>query len=258
MVEQKIGMSSAPEAWVVAAIAAFLIGMAKGGLANVGVIAVPLMSLVKPPLTAAGLLLPIYVVSDAFGVWLYRHRYSASNLRILIPSGFFGVLIGWLLAGQISDAIASVIVGFTGCGFVAVLLARRGVPSVPRQANVPKGWFLGVATGFTSFLTHSGAATFQMFVLPQRLDKTMFAGTSTLTFAAINLFKIPSYWALGQLSTSSVMSALVLIPVAVAGTFAGVFATRRLSTSWFFILVQAMLLVVSIQLLWRGMSDILN
>lgn len=251
-------MPYSPEVWAAAAIASFFVGLSKGGLANVGVVAVPLMSLVMSPVAAAGLLLPVYVVSDVLGVWIYRHRYSARNLRLLIPAGLAGVLLGWLLASRISDAVASVIVGLVGCAFVAIVLWRRRYPPVPRGADVTRGLFWGVATGLTSFITHSGAATFQIFVLPQKLDKAVFAGTSTLTFAAINLAKIIPYWSLGQLSPVSMATALALVPCALIGTIVGARVTRRLPTAWFFGVVQVALLLVSMLLLYQGLAEIVS
>ena len=55
--------------WALAVAAAGLVGMAKGGLPVVGMLAVPLLSLSISPVTAAGLLLPIYVLSDLFGLY---------------------------------------------------------------------------------------------------------------------------------------------------------------------------------------------
>ncbi|MCE8422230.1 sulfite exporter TauE/SafE family protein, partial [Rhodovulum sulfidophilum] len=62
--------------WALAVIASVLVGMSKGGLPVVGIMSVPLLSLVISPVTAAGLLLPIYVVSDMFGLYAYRHEFD--------------------------------------------------------------------------------------------------------------------------------------------------------------------------------------
>ena len=45
--------------WVVAVIASVAVGLSKGGLPVVAMMSVPILSLVMPPLQAAGLLLPI-------------------------------------------------------------------------------------------------------------------------------------------------------------------------------------------------------
>ena len=53
-----------------AVLATLAVGSSKGGLPLVGTLGVPLLALVISPVAAAALLLPIYVVSDAFGLWI--------------------------------------------------------------------------------------------------------------------------------------------------------------------------------------------
>ncbi len=77
----------------------------------------------------------------------------------------------------------------------------------PRPADVPRGLFWGSITGFTSFVSHAGAPPYQMYVLPQRLEKMVYAGTSTIVFAIINLLKLPPYWFLGQVNLGSLRTA---------------------------------------------------
>ena len=50
------------------ATAAFVVGLGKGGLAMMGMLGVPIMSLVMSPIRAAAILLPVYVFSDAVAV----------------------------------------------------------------------------------------------------------------------------------------------------------------------------------------------
>ena len=47
-----------------------------------GMLGVPVMSLVMSPIRGAAILLPVYVFSDIVAVWLYRRHFSVRNLRI--------------------------------------------------------------------------------------------------------------------------------------------------------------------------------
>jgi uncharacterized membrane protein YfcA len=233
---------------VIAMLAAFLVGMSKGGLPAVGALAVPVMALVIAPMTAAALLLPIFVATDLVGLWLYRKIYSPRNLAILIPAGVLGVAIGWAIAAHISDVFVGMLVGLTGIAFcLRVWLARKG-PAEGRPADLPGGVFWGTLAGFTSFVSHSGAPPFQMYVLPQKLEKLVFAGTSTITFAVINAAKIIPYWELNSFSTVDSKLALVALPVGIAGTFAGAKLTRVIPEGLFFKLVQITLFLISLKL----------
>ncbi len=84
--------------FLVAGAAAVLVGGSKGGLPMVGALGVPLLALVMPPVAAATLLLPVYIVSDWVGLWAYRHEFSKRNLAILLPAMVLGVGLGWATA----------------------------------------------------------------------------------------------------------------------------------------------------------------
>jgi signal transduction histidine kinase len=69
-----------------------------------------------------------------------------------------------------------------------------------------------VATGFTSQIAHAGGPPFQMWVMPQKPPHTVFAGTTAIFFAAVNLIKVPAYVALGQFTPANLIAALALLP----------------------------------------------
>ena len=121
-------------------------------------------------------------------------------------------------------------------------------------ARVGPGLFWGAMTGFTSFVSHAGAPPYQVFVLPLGLSKTVFAGTSTIIFAYVNAIKLVPYWALGQLTLTSLNVALLLMPIAAVAVFAGVQLVKVLPEKLFFQLIRWALLLVSIKLIYDGLS----
>jgi len=112
------------------------------------------------------------------------------------------------------------------------------------------GLFWGTLSGFTSFISHAGAPPFQVYVLPQQLPKTVFAGTATLVFAVINFAKILPYQNLRPYSMVDMMDAAVLIPFAIGGTFLGAVLTKKIPDALFFRLVQIGLFSISLKLIW--------
>jgi len=234
--------------FVLAGLAALLVGLSKGGLPTIGMLAVPLLSLFMSPVKAAVLLLPIYIISDVVSVWLYRKDFSAANLKILLPAGILGVLIGWLTASVTSDSAVKLMIGCMGVGFCLNTWLRK-TPQDKQAVDAKKGWFWGTVAGFTSFISHAGGPPFQIYVLPQRLPKIQFAGTATLLFAVINAAKILPYQLLQPYSYDDLMRAADLIPFALAGTVAGAYVTKKIADIWFYRLVQAGLFAVSIKLI---------
>jgi uncharacterized protein len=234
--------------FVLAESAALLVGLSKGGLPSVGMLAVPLLSLFMPPMKAAVLLLPIYVISDVVSVWLYRKDFSLPNLKILVPAGLLGVFIGWLTASFTSESAVKLMIGCMGVGFCLNTWLRKS-PKEKQAADTKKGWFWGTLSGFTSFISHAGGPPFQIYVLPQRLPKVQFAGTATLLFAIINAAKILPYQLLQPYSYDDLMRAAELVPFALIGTVLGAYITQKIADIWFYRLVQTGLFIVSLKLI---------
>ena len=234
--------------YVLAIVSAFTVGLSKGGLPMVGMLGVPLMALSISPVAAAALLLPIYIVSDMFGLWVYRRDFDRRNLLILIPATTLGIAIGWATYSITSERLVTLLVGVIGLSYCINALVKRG--NVERKpADVPRGLFWGTLTGFTSFVSHSGGPPYQMYTLPQKMEKMVFAGTSTILFAVVNAVKLVPYWALGQFNPGNLLLAAKLAPVAVIGAFAGYKATAVLPEKLFFRIVEVALAIVSIKLI---------
>jgi uncharacterized membrane protein YfcA len=135
-----------------------------------------------------------------------------------------------------------------GIAFCLNAWRRRHHQLPPGSAGIPRGVFWGALAGFTSCISHSGGPPYQVYVLPQQLPKMVFAGTTTITFAAINLVKLVPYWQLGQLDMDNLKFSLLLLPIAVAGTFAGVWLVRVIPERMYFMLVHVALFALSIKL----------
>ncbi len=238
--------------WLAATAAALFIGFSKGGLPMIGVMAVPVLSLVISPITAAGLLLPVYVLSDMFGVWAYRGAFDRRVLGIVCAGMRLGVGLGWATAHLVPEPMVTMLVGAIGGAFAANLLLRKQVSGEPRPARIGPGAFWGTIAGFTSFVSHTGGPPYQVYVLPLRLPKVVFAGTTTIAFAYVNAIKLLPYWALGQLSPDNLRIAAVLAVPAVIAVFAGVQLVRILPEMLFFRLVIWALLSISLRLIWQG------
>lgn len=242
-----------PGFWMAAVAAAVCVGAGKGGIPIVGMLSVPILALTISPVTAAGLLLPVYVVSDMFGLWAYRRDFDGRVLAIMLPGAMAGIGAGWAAASIVPENWVRVLVGVIGISFALNLILRGRPDGPPRRAAVVPGLFWGAVSGFTSFVSHSGGPPYQVYTLPLKMTKTVFAGTSTIAFAAINAAKLIPYWHLGQLTAANMKVAVMLMPIAAAAVFAGVWLVKVLPDKLFFRLVIWALLILSVQLLWTGL-----
>ncbi len=232
--------------------AAMVVGLSKGGVPVVGMLGVPILALAISPVQAAAVLLPIYVVTDIFGLWVYRRNFDRRNLAILLPAAVFGVAVGWATASIVSERVVTLLVGIIGLTCCLDHWRRKGADTRARYADIPRGLACGTLAGFTSFVSHAGAPPFQWYVLPQRLDKMTYVGTTTIFFAIVNAVKLVPYWALGQFSPANVKFAMLLVLPAVAATLLGVHIVRLVAEELFFRLVMIALFLISLKLIADG------
>ncbi len=241
-----------------AAVPAVLIaGVSKGGFGGgLGMLAVPLMALRVPPAQAAAIMLPILCLMDLFGVGAYRHHWDRANFAILFGGALIGTGLGTLSFRYLDEAAIRLLIGLIALGFTLdYWFGRRDRP--PAGRNLIKGGFWGLVAGFTSFIAHAGGLPVSVYLLPQRLDKTVFVGTLVMFFFAINYTKILPYAWLGQFATGNLATAAVLGPVAILGVVAGIRLHHRIDTDRFYRLCYAMLFVAGVKLLWDGVTGLI-
>ena len=244
--------------WVFAAVATFVVGVSKGGIPGVGILAVPILAQVISPVVAAGLLLPLYVISDFYGLWLYRKDYDLWNIKIMVFAATIGIGIGWATAHYNSDDLVKLVVGVVGIWYSVDLYIKSKKKEIEaKPADVPRGIFWGIIAGFTSFVAHAGGIPYQMYVLPQRLTKMKYAGTATIVFAIVNALKLPPYFLLGQINLVSLEKCLYLAPVALFGAWAGFKLTKILPEGPFFKAVEIALLLVSCNLIYEALKHLI-
>ncbi len=249
-------MITEPIFYLAAIPAVVLFGMAKGGFAGaLGMLGVPLLALVVPPIQAAGIFLPILIAMDFFALWAYRRSWHAQNLMILLPAACIGIGIGWLTAEFVSSDHVRLIVGLIALLFTLdYWFGWRAADDT--EPNRMSGRIWGAVAGFTSFVSHAGGPPLQMYLLPQRLEPKLFAGTSAVFFAAVNWIKLVPYAALGQFDTTNLMTSLVLAPLAPVSIYAGVKLVEIVKADLFYRLTYIFVFVVSLKLIWDGLRAI--
>lgn len=250
-------MLSDPVFLVAAVVAVALVGLAKGGFAGVGTAATPLLALFVPPLQAAAVLLPILLVQDVISVWAYRREWSAWNLKVMMPGAAIGIIVAWVFAAQVSDAVVRVIVGLIGVLYVLNTWFGRP-PSDTHKPTAARGVFWGGLSGFTSTLIQAGSPPFQVFTLPQRLDKMTFVGTNAIFFAATNLMKLVPYTALDQFTPRTLTASVLLLPLAIVTNFVGIWLVKVTPTAVFFRIAHVLMFCICVELTRRGIIDLLH
>lgn len=238
--------------FIACALAAVVLsGLAKGGFAGIGALAMPVMALAIDPVRGAAILLPILILQDAVGVWAYRRNWDGRILAVMLPGAAVGILLGWFFAAQVSEVAVLGVLGAISVlfGLQRLWVERGGAITLPSNSPAWVGILFGIASGFTSQIAHAGSPPFQMWVLPKRLTRDMLVGTTAFAFAAMNWMKVPAYAALGQFSRDNLMATAMLAPVAILSTFAGVTLVRRVDPARFYTLIYILMILLGLKLM---------
>lgn len=242
------------EFWTACILGAVLTGLGKGGMPVVGAVTVPMMALAMPAPLAAGLMLPVYIVSDWFGLWAYRKNFAPRVLAIAVAGMTVGVVLGYFTFALVPEHWINGLIGVVGAVFALNMLLQSNVTPTSRPARIGPGMFWTAVAGYTSFISHNGGSPYQVWTLPLGLRKEVYAGTSTIAFSYVNMLKLPFYWQLGQISPANLVVAAAIAPIAVLSVFAGVRIVRLLPERLFFQLVTWALLAISARLVWGALA----
>ncbi|WP_373354954.1 sulfite exporter TauE/SafE family protein [Pseudoroseicyclus sp. CXY001] len=242
-----------------ALLAVFLVGLAKGGLGGaLGILGVPILSLVMSPVQAAGIMLPILIVMDWVSLWSWWGEWDRKTLLMLLPGGLVGIAIGWATAAFVSEPAVKLIVG--GIALLFALNWFRGklrkAELPPHEQNRARGAFWGTVAGYTSFVAHAGGPPYQVYALPLQHPPRIYTSTSVLFFAVVNAVKLIPYFALGQIDVTNLKISAALLPVGALATFVGAFVVKRLKAEVFYPIMYAMVVLVALKLLWDGSTEL--
>lgn len=234
--------------------AVLLMGLSKSGFgAGLGSLAVPLMAMAVPVPQAAAILMPVLLLMDVLGLAAFRRDFDARLLRLLVPFGLLGTVVGTLLFRLLDARTVAAIVGACTLAFLAQRLLfppRAGSPPPPRWL----GALLSTLSGFTSFVAHAGGPPINAYVIPLRLTPVGFTATMAVFFFAINLSKWLPYAWLGLLDLRNMATSLVLLPLAPVGVWIGVRIARRIDATLFYRLIYVGMFFTGAKLLWDGVA----
>jgi len=250
---------SEPLFYLLAVPVVLIVGISKGGFGSgVGMIAVPVLSFALPLAQAAAILLPILCVMDLFALAAFRGKHSAPNLRRLMPAALVGIAAGSLAFDALDERWLRVIVGAIAVVFsldwVLGVARRRGRQPEGRQPGVWGGAWWGAVGGFTSTLAHAGGPPVSVYLLPQRMDPTIYVGTTVIVFTMINYVKLIPYAWLGQLSGENLATSLVLLPLAPLGVRLGRWLHDRVDEVLFYRIAHGLLFITGLKLASEGLG----
>lgn len=252
-------MELTPASWLIATLAALIVGASKSGVPGGGVLAVALFAQIFPARESTGALLPVLIVGDFLAVTLLRRHANWPRLWQLFPWTAMGILLGVGILAMISDTELRIVIGGLIVLMTTYQLAQRFRPSSPIPAPGWRGFAamakrlftasMGVSAGITTMVANAAGPFATLYLLAMQLGKLEFVGTTAWFFLAVNLFKVPFAIGLGLITWQSLRVDLLLLPAVVVGAFLGRWLLHRIDQTLFERLVLALALWGGLQLL---------
>ena len=173
--------------FLIAFLAAILLGIGKAGIKGLGVLIVLLMALVFGGKPSTGVLIPLMVVADIFAV-IYYHRHTQwLYLKKLLPTMFLGVLIGVWIGKDISEELFKQVMAIFILGAVGIMIWMEK----KKAADIPSHWAFssgtGLLAGISSMIGNLAGSFSDIYFLAMRLPKNEFIGTAAWLFFIINV-----------------------------------------------------------------------
>lgn len=246
-----------PAFLILGAVGFLMVGFSKAGFGTgIGSLAVPLMALAVPVPQASAVMLPALLLTDLMTVWVYRARGDWSLLRIMLPGAVLGTVVGYLAFRTLDDDAIRLALGVIAVGLATNMWYRgwryRGAPPAVAHVSWLKGGFWSIVSATTSVVANAGGPAIAVFLLPLRLDKTVFAATTTIYFAVVNYLKIAPYWALGQFTAENLWTTAFLLPAMGLGMVVGFWLHHRLDDRQFYRWFCILLFFTGLKLVWDG------
>lgn len=243
--------------FAVAVPAALFAGISKGGFGSGAAFAASAMiAVVMEPVLALGVMLPLLMVIDVLTVGSFWKGWHMPSAQAMILGGLPGVAFGAWFSTSVDPDVLRFLIGAIAVLFVVWHWAgaRGWLPSGEAKFRWSGGIVTGIVAGFTSFVSHAGGPPVAVFLLAQRLDKTVYQATTAITFWAINIFKAVPYAFLGFFTAETLVLDLWLAPIAAFGTYLGVKAHHFVPQPLFFAITYVLLMTTGSKLIFDALT----
>jgi uncharacterized membrane protein YfcA len=203
-------------------LAAFLVGLSKGGLKGMGVFTVALTALVYGAKNSVGILVPLFIVGDILAVIYFKKHVKIKYLFQFLPAMIVGVVIATYVGNGWDDAtfkkwMSVIILGSTVYMFWSEFRGKKLSLKDRRFSNI-----IGFAAGFTTMIGNLAGPFANLYFLATRLPKNEIIGTAAWVFFIINIFKIPFHiFSWETINMKTIMIDAYLAPFVVIGFFGG-------------------------------------
>ena len=217
--------------WILLAFCGLFVGMSKVGVPGISMIVVPILAIIFGGKASTGVLLPMLMMADLFGVGYYHRHAEWKYLWKLLPWAFVGVGIALWVGNVVNDEwfknIIAILV-FVSIGFMLWKDRKKEKKLFPDT-----WWFaasMGVLGGFATMIGNVAGPIFAIYLLAMHLPKNKFIGTGAWFFLIINFAKFPLHiFVWKTIHWNTLTLDIILLPTIAMGAFLGIWLVKKIS-----------------------------
>lgn len=221
--------------WMLLLVCGMFVGMSKVGVPGVSMIVVPTLAIIFGGKASTGILLPMLMMADIFGVSYYHRHAEWKYLLKLLPWAFAGIGIALWVGEVVNDEWFKNIIAILVFVCIALMLWKD------RQKNsnlFPDTWWfaasMGVLGGFATMIGNVAGPIFAIYLLAMHLPKNSFIGTGAWFFLIVNFSKFPLHVLVWKtISWNTLLLDVMLLPGIAAGAFLGFWLVKKISEKYY-------------------------
>ena len=152
---------------------------------------------------ALGVLLPLFLVTDIWVVYIWRHMLDQRILLTMCLFTLEGQIVWWILFDYLNDRILTGLI--KSIAIITVLsyvwrrlsLGNQTSEEIAKSVNqriYQRGAIWCGLSGISGYVSLSGGIPAQVFLFPHALLRQTFVGTLSVYFFVINIVKVPFYF----------------------------------------------------------------
>jgi uncharacterized protein len=209
--------------WLIVGICGMFIGMSKVGVPGTSMIVVPVMAFIFGAKQSTGVVLPMLMMADIFGVAYYRRHANWNYLIKVLPWAVIGLLIALRVGEAVNDKqFKNLIAILVFCSIELMIWHDKKKET---HFFPDKWWFaalMGILGGFATMIGNVAGPVFAIYLLAMHLPKNNFIGTGAWFFLIINLSKFPlQMFVWNNITHESLLLDLLTLPAIALGAFIG-------------------------------------
>jgi uncharacterized protein len=231
-------------------LAAFLIGLSKGGIKGIDVLNFVLLAFAFGSKPSTGIILPMLFVADIFATFYYKMNVNWVMLRKLIIWLLIGIPLGAYLGKSMDEAMFKkmmALIILVSIGIIYIVEIRK--VNLIKENRISAA-IMGLTTGFVSMIGNLAGAFANLYFLSLQVKKDAFIGTTAVMFLIINFVKLPFqmfYWR--NITYDTLLIDLYALPGLIVGFYTGLHLVKKIKDDSYRKMVLIMTLIGALVLL---------